>query len=102
ATLMQGSAENLSDLCKGGPARWTEPVVTNGTLGSGDAPYVVDTIDIPEKNPWNSWLRFGGLDFFSDGRAALCTWSGDVWIVSPGIDDKLAPASGFPVTWKRY
>ena len=36
-------------------------------------------------------MRFGGFDFFSDGRAAVCTWSGDVWIVS-GIDDKLAKA----------
>jgi hypothetical protein len=34
-------------------------------------------------------MRIGGFDFFADGtRAALCTWSGDVWIVS-GIDDKL-------------
>jgi hypothetical protein len=41
-------------------------------------------------------MRFGGLDFFSDGRAALCTWSGDVWVVS-GIDEKLEK-----VTWKRY
>ena len=60
-------------------------------------PYVVDTLTAPEKNPWNSWLRFGGFDFFADGkRAALCTWSGDVWIVS-GIDGKLENLS-----WKRF
>jgi hypothetical protein len=57
---------------------------------------VVDTIGIPEKNPWHSWLRFGGLDFFSDGRAALCTWSGDVWVAS-GIYDELDH-----VEWKRF
>jgi hypothetical protein len=88
--------EKLSDFCNGGPARWTTPVVTHGSRGAGDGPYVVDTIGIPEKNPWHSWLRFGGVDFFSDGRAALCTWSGDVWVVS-GIDDTLDH-----VTWKRF
>ncbi len=85
-----------SEFCNGGPARWPEPIVTKGTLGTGDGPYVVDTITVPEDNPWHAWLRFGGLDFFSDGRAALCTWSGDVWIVS-GIDDRLES-----VKWKRF
>jgi hypothetical protein len=34
-------------------------------------------------------VRFGGFDFFSDGkRAAFCTHDGDIWIVS-GIDEKL-------------
>ena len=51
---------------------------------------------MPEQNPWNSWMRFVAFDFFSDGRAAISTWSGDVWIVS-GIDDKLGK-----LTWKRY
>jgi hypothetical protein len=36
------------------------------------------------------------MDFFSDGRAAISTWSGDVWVVS-GIDDKLDH-----VKWKRF
>ena len=47
--------------------------------------------------PYKSWMRFGGMDFFSDGHtAAICTWSGDVWIVS-GIDDKLDH-----VKWRRF
>ncbi|MBA2708402.1 MAG: hypothetical protein H0U59_11430, partial [Gemmatimonadaceae bacterium] len=89
-------APDLTTLIKGGSPRWTKPVETKGELGKGDGPYVVDTLTAPESNPYNSWLRFGGLDFFSDGRAALTTWSGDVWIVS-GIDDKLEKLS-----WKRY
>jgi hypothetical protein len=87
---------DLSRLIHGGPAQWTTPVETAGTVGTGDGPYVVDTIAVPEKNPWNSWMRFGGFDFFSDGRAAVCNWSGDVWMVS-GIDAKLDH-----VKWKRY
>ena len=59
-------------------------------------PYVVDTLTAPEENPYKSWLRFTGLDFFPDGRAALCTWNGDVWIVS-GIDEKLES-----LKWKRF
>src|SRR5439155_18338011 len=88
--------ESPSALCKGGPARWPQTVEMKGTLCTGDGPYVVDTITVPEENPYHSWMRFGGVDFFSDGRAAICTWSGDVWIVS-GIDGKLDH-----VTWKRF
>ncbi len=96
-TPLSNTAELLG-LCTGGPARWPNVIETKGTLGhtSSNAPYVVDTLTVPLDNPWDSWMRFGGLDFFSDGRAALCTWSGDVWIVS-GIDDKLEN-----IKWKRY
>jgi hypothetical protein len=83
-------------LTKGGPARYPDPVLTRGVLGKVGGPYEVDTLTAPDLNPWQSWLRFGGLDFFSDGRAALCTWSGDVWIVS-GIDGALDKLS-----WRRY
>ncbi len=88
---------DLSALCKGGPAHWTQTIELQGTLGATAGPYVVDNITAPDKNPWNSWFRAGGFDFFSDGtRAAVCTLSGDVWIVS-GIDDTLKK-----LTWKRY
>ena len=91
------AATALAGLTQGGPARWTQPVTTSGTLGGGEAAYVVDTLGVPEENPWKSWLRFGGVDFYPDGkRAALCTWSGDVWIVS-GIDHDLKA-----LTWKRH
>jgi glucose/arabinose dehydrogenase len=92
-------------LTKAGPPHWTEELTTKGVLGTapagknaGDkAAYVVDTLTVPETNPYNSWLRFAGFDFFPDGHsAALCTWSGDVWVVS-GIDDKLDN-----LKWKRF
>ena len=84
-------------LTKGGPARWGQTVETKGTPGeSKDAAYVVDTLTPPETNPYKSWVRFGGLDFFPDGNsAALSTWNGDVWTCS-GIDDKLEK-----LTWRR-
>jgi hypothetical protein len=83
------------ELCRGGPAIWTETVTTRGRLGIG-GPYVVDTLTLPEQNPWGSWMRLVALDFFADGRAAVSTWSGDVWIVS-GIDEKLEK-----LQWKRF
>jgi uncharacterized protein DUF6797 len=90
----------LAPLTHGGPARWTQPVETHGRLSTSTTPdgaYTVDTIAAPDDNPYHSWMRFGGFDFFADGhRAAICTWSGDVWIVS-GIDEKLAR-----LTWKRF
>ena len=88
---------DLSPLTKGGPAHWKETITTKGEIAKDEnAPYVLDTIGVPLENPYRSWMRVGGLDFFKDGRAAVCTWSGDVWVVS-GIDKGLQN-----VTWKRY
>lgn len=83
-------------LVTGGPTRWKEILPTRGLLGKGEAAYLVDTLPAPEKNPWESWLRFTGMDFLPDGRAALCTWNGDVWILS-GIDPGLTS-----LAWKRF
>ncbi len=111
---------DLSALTKGGPVRWKETVEVAGILGSVEqekqlkklksaetpdadrireieaAPYVVDTLPVPEKNPYNSWIRVGGLDLFSDNRVAFSTWSGDVWI-GTGVDASLSK-----ITWKRF
>lgn len=83
-------------LTRGGPRRHPEPVVTKGVLGTGDSAYVVDALTLPNENPWKSWMRPSGLDFFSDGRLAVCTLNGDVWVVS-GIDDKLER-----LEWRRF
>jgi hypothetical protein len=89
--------DDIDALVKAGAPRWTKEIVTKGEVTKATTkPYVLDTITVPENNPYHSWMRFGGLDFFSDGRAAVSTWSGDVWVVS-GIDDKLEK-----LTWKRY
>jgi len=66
------------------------------TLITNSTPYVVDHITEPTPNPWNAKTYFGGHDFFPDGRAAVCTFHGDVWLVS-GLDATLEK-----VTWKRF
>lgn len=77
-------------------ARWGEPIVTKGALGDADGAFAVDTITIPLDNRFGSRMRTGAFDFFSDGRAAVSTWNGDVWIVS-GIDDDLDE-----LQWRRF
>lgn len=89
---------DLASLTKGGNAQWAFPISAAGHLGAEEGPFAVDAISLPpnEQNPWQSWMRLGGFDFFRDGkRAAVCTWLGEVWLVT-GIDGDLAKA-----TWKR-
>ncbi|MBM3876682.1 MAG: hypothetical protein FJ386_08200 [Verrucomicrobia bacterium] len=100
ARAAAGVAKDLPDLkalTRGGPARWNPILETKGETGSGGAAYVVDTLTLPEDNPWQSWLRTSGFDFFKDAtRAAICTVNGEVWLVS-GIDEKLER-----LRWKRF
>ncbi len=80
----------------GGPSRWSPALTTRAEMGRDDGPFAVDTLTAPRDNPWHSWMRFGGFDFFPGGtRAAICTWNGDVWTVD-GIDDTLDK-----LTWRR-
>ena len=88
--------KNLEPLMQGGPVRWSEPVTTTGSLGNDIGGFAIDTIELPSTNPWNALLFVGGHDFLPDGRAALCTVHGDVWIVE-GIDEDLDA-----LTWRRY
>lgn len=68
-----------------------------GEEGVSGRPYAIDIITAPESNPWGSWMRFGGFDFFEDAsRVAICTWSGDVWVVS-GVEGNLDG-----LQWRRF
>src|SRR5262249_40522694 len=75
------AAIDLSALVqKGDTARWGAPIVTKGERGKDDGPFAVDTIAIPFENRFGSRMRTAAFDFFRDGRAAVSTWNGDVWI----------------------
>lgn len=77
----------LEPLTRGGPKRWPEILKGSVTLGKNDGPFAVDTFALPERNPWNAQLRLTGFDFAPDGkRMAVCSWDGDVWMVS-GLDN---------------
>ncbi len=90
---------DLSAFTKGGAAHWAETVKTAlkaGTAGESDS-YVLDSVEVPFVNPYKAWMRIGGFDFMKDGRIAVSTWSGDVWVVS-GVNKDFSGEA----TWKRY
>jgi hypothetical protein len=87
---------DLKDKTKGGPAHWPEILTTKGKVSTEKKPYVLDTLTLPKIPSGKTWLRTSALAFFPDGRMAVCTHGGDVWIVS-GIDDKLEE-----IKWKRF
>lgn len=93
AQRAKGLAPRVSAPAK---ARWGAPITTRGVRGPEDGPFAVDTLTIPFENRYGSRMRVCAFDFFTDGRAAITTWNGDVWIVS-GIDDGLEQ-----LRWQRF
>jgi putative heme-binding domain-containing protein len=100
--------EDLDGLLHGGPARWAERMTTVAERGNDNDPFAVDVLTRPADNPWLAQTRFTGLDFYDDGnRMAVCSWDGDVWLVS-GLAQLDAPqkkeavqAGGPQLTWQR-
>ena len=120
------TAPDLSAVKAGGAPRWTTVIETAGVLDvkkarydpidyrrtegvspfrikdrprvslPTDPAYVVDDLTLPDDNPWNAWMRMAALDFFDDGRLAVSTLGGDVWIVS-GVDETLER-----LRWRRF
>ncbi|MBX3239929.1 MAG: c-type cytochrome [Chitinophagaceae bacterium] len=82
----------------GGPKRWNYEVVTKGRLSPDTAAFVIDNLTLPLPNPWHRNMRPMDIAFFpnSENKAAVVTYSGDVWIVE-GISAKLEK-----LMWKRY
>jgi azurin/sugar phosphate isomerase/epimerase len=94
-TTAREDGKDLSNLTKGGPVQWPQWIETRGVLGT-QTPFATDTITIPFQNPYGTLFFISGHDFFSDGSAAICTMTGEVWLVR-GIDEKLDK-----VRWKRF
>lgn len=111
---------DLARMTQGGEPLWAEKVVTKGEINASrphfdpkyfkdkdktapeklvaipaDYPYVVDNIGLPFENTSNAWVRPTSLDFMSDGRLVLGTYTGDVWM-GRGIDDDLQK-----ISWQR-
>ncbi len=99
--LLKGAQlpKDLSSLAKGGPPRWPQLVKTQALPGTEEGAFATDVLTHPDGdlNPWGSWMRLTGFDFFADGnRAAVCTWMGDVWTV-----DAVAAQPLGTLTWRR-
>jgi putative heme-binding domain-containing protein len=74
--------------------RWAQVLKTRPKETFSKGAFAVDTMMSPESNPWFAQLRLTGLDFFSDGSMAVCSWDGDVWHVRESLDQS-------EWTWKR-
>ena len=90
------SHHDFGKLTKGGPRRWPTDVQTVVDPGENNNGYALDILTAPLANPWGSWMRTTAIDFFEDGTIAVCTLSGDVWIVKTEKDNPNA------LTWSRY
>lgn len=84
------------DFEKGGPNHWKQAVYTQGKLGADSEDYVIDQVTLPLPNPWSRNVRVADVAFWPDGKAAVVTFSGDVWIIE-GIDHDLKK-----VKWRRF
>ncbi|MFO0903446.1 MAG: DUF6797 domain-containing protein [Pirellulales bacterium] len=84
---------DLTPLTLGGPPRWPQTLQTEALIGADEGPLSVDVLAHPQNNPWFAQLRFTGFDFLPGGdRIAICTWDGDVWIVTQ---------KGASLAWRR-
>jgi len=79
---------DLKPMTHGGPPRWPQKLETEAEIGSDAGPFAADVLTAPEANPWLAQTRFTGLDFFPDGRLAVCSWDGDVWSVETQPDSR--------------
>lgn len=87
---------DLTPLLQPGPARYAVLETQARTATSEHGPFVVDTLVLPQENPWHSHLRLSAVDFLSDGRAVVASLSGDIWLVE-GIKDPLTT-----LRWQRF
>ncbi|MCA9127043.1 MAG: hypothetical protein KDB22_08155 [Planctomycetales bacterium] len=94
---LDDSRDNAVSLAPKEPL-FPELVQTPLVVGEPHQGFSVDTLTVPKNNPWNARLRLTGIDFFKNpDRLAVCTWDGDVWLVSglahTGTEQQL--------TWRR-
>ena len=89
-------AADLSTFTQGGSAHYPEVISSPIIQSDDDAAYVVDVLQLPQDNPWNSRMRPTGIDFLDDGNTAVVsTIDGEVFRVE-GITNKTGT-----LTWRR-
>ncbi|HEX4606691.1 MAG TPA: DUF6797 domain-containing protein [Urbifossiella sp.] len=88
-------AVDLKSFTRPGPKRWGKPIVTKLDRGSDAGPFAVDTLTIPYQNRFGALFFCTGVDFLPDGRVAMCTCHGDVWLVT--VNEAAGTCS-----WQRF
>lgn len=92
--VLEVGSPDLQELTLGGPPRWSQIITTDLKVGDGAGAFASDVLTAPQSNPWLALTRFTGVDFLPDGRLAVCTWDGDVWLVDVHEDSA-------KIDWKR-
>jgi len=81
--------------------QWPQQFSTRIKLGK-QAPYAIDTVELPWDNPWKALFYCGDHDFLADGSALVATMQGDVW----HVDGFAVPPTGTVLpqqaTWRRF
>jgi len=88
---------NFPDLNRTPPEYWPGNESTRALRekDEGTDDLILTEVVLPYVNKHRRNVRVVGIDFFSDGRAAVVTFDGDVWIVE-NIDQKK------DIKWKRF
>jgi type 1 glutamine amidotransferase/mono/diheme cytochrome c family protein len=86
----------LAPLLAPGEPLWKETLTTRGRLGTSSGAYAIDTVPLPVENPYRALFFLSGVDFLSNGDAAVSTAHGEVW-TARGVDDDLGE-----VSWRRF
>lgn len=101
-TLTNQPVADVASFTQGGPRRWPEELLTDVERGDNSGPFAADILTLPSANPWFCQLRLTGLDFFPDGdRMAVCSWDGDVWLISGLKNLDQAPTAKKQLKWRR-
>ena len=87
----------FGDLDPTEPIVWPRgaPIVTKLVRGAETGAFAVDTLTIPYENRYGALFFCTGVDFLPDGRVAMCTCHGDVWLVT--VNDAAGTCS-----WQRF
>lgn len=91
---------SLRDQLTNAPRQWPQTMRTEIKLGS-QSPYAIDTIELPQQNPWRTPMFCGDHDFLPDGSAMVVTMQGDVWRVT-GLESQQSSTDQPTATWTRF
>ena len=95
-SIMFPTSANPPKPAKPGGKRWKEEVSLPLNDTENHNALHFEPIPLPIENPYKRGVRAAGIDFFKDGRVALVTFDGDIW-----IGKGLRPGSK-EVRWSRY
>lgn len=89
---------DLRQFTKSAPVAWGKTIDTELKLGEKmeNAPYAIDTFEVPYENPYNSVMQLSGIAFDDKDTIYVSTLVGEIWSV------KQSESDATKLTWKRF